>query len=288
MKEIFMLYYEINNIYLELYKLELDGCLDSDFFLKLINLLKEKLIEEKNIYENLCCKLDLFKFDKNRLIFFPSAKRFANYMNFYNDMNISNSMNDDISIKFLKLHNVCTKNIYLIYLSFFQECIDLNNIELERECLLRYKYSNSFTNHDIERQLVLNKFNVNKIKFVNLFMVSKIIGIDESVANKIIYDYFYDVIIATIINLLCITDFDYENDVNRKVFSINNQCMLRAVLSFYDEDEFKNMEDRIYNIVGFLCDDSNKIGVDIIHSILNNRCKDVVRVKKLSLISVDI
>ena len=53
MKEIFMLYYEINNIYLELYKLELDGCLDSDFFLKLINLLKEKLIEEKNIYENL-------------------------------------------------------------------------------------------------------------------------------------------------------------------------------------------------------------------------------------------
>ena len=47
--DIMMLYYEMNNIYLELYKLELEGNKGSEFFLQLVGILKAKIKEEEKL-----------------------------------------------------------------------------------------------------------------------------------------------------------------------------------------------------------------------------------------------
>ena len=53
MEDILMLYYEINNIYLELYKMELNYDKDNSIFIELINLLEEKVLEEKELFSDL-------------------------------------------------------------------------------------------------------------------------------------------------------------------------------------------------------------------------------------------
>lgn len=285
MEEILMLYHEINNIYLELYNLELNGSMEDNSFLELVNLLKDKVDEEMELYKNLNNSLDEDEFDYlynfNKTVDNLFAERITSYMKFYDNLDKNRNIN------YVKLYIACTRNIYLIYLSFLQEYINLKSFSLERKGLLNYKYCNSFINHGVEEQLILNNFNVNKVNYINLFMIYGMIKLEYEEIDKIIFDFLYDTIIITIINLLFIIDIEYENDLNRKIISINNQCMLRAALSLYSESEFSCVENKIYNIIDDLSDNSNRISREIINSILKYRKKDRSRVRKLSLIPVE-
>lgn len=84
MEEILMLYYEINNIYLELYKMELNGCKNSDGFIELVDILKEKIDEEKNLYRELCEYIDDEDYDNlchiDDVADTPFAKRIGDFI----------------------------------------------------------------------------------------------------------------------------------------------------------------------------------------------------------------
>ena len=92
-QEIVMLYYEINNIYLELYKMELNNDKDNDFFLQLVSILKEKIEEEKELFSKLFEDyedefdrlVELADNDNNEM---PFSMRLFDYIRFYNHMDI--------------------------------------------------------------------------------------------------------------------------------------------------------------------------------------------------------
>lgn len=169
MEELLLLYYEINNIYLELYKLELSKNKDNAMFIEFVNLLKEKIDEEKNLVKEIIDDNEdmydyLYEIDKEVDTAF--AKRVSDYIRFNNDLNMEIESDDDIDrINYTKLYIICSRNIFLIYMSFLQECIEIDD-EL-RERLLNFKYCNSFINHDVENSLVMNNFSVGKENYVN-------------------------------------------------------------------------------------------------------------------------
>jgi len=295
MEEILMLYYEINNIYLELYKLELNGNIDNSIYLELVDLIKEKIDEEKELFKDLCESIDDLEYENlcnldNETVN-PFAKRIVDYMRFNNVLNMEINEYDDEEIRdkkndvinYGKLYIVCNRNLFLIYLSFLQESIDLENCFDIKRGLLNYKYHNSFINHDVENELILNNFKIDRVNYVNLYFISRMFKLQQDIVDKIIIDCFYDTVIITIINLLLVTDMEYESNIDRKIVSINNQCMLRAVLTLFNEKDFSKIQDNVYNIINNLVDDNNKISYNIIISILNDRKKDKSRVRKLSL-----
>jgi thiaminase len=142
MEDILMLYYEINNIYLELYMMELSDDRNSNMFLELIDLLSEKINEEKELFLELSENINDKEYDVlcrlDEVVDNPFTKRIVDYMRFYND-----------SGDYAKLYVACTRNVYLIYLSFLQEYIDKIEYESLRKGILSYKYYNSFICHDV-------------------------------------------------------------------------------------------------------------------------------------------
>ena len=279
MEDILMLYYEINNIYLELYKMELNYDKDNSMFMELISLLNEKILEEKELFKNLNESLDddgyetLCRLDE--VVDNPFTKRIVDYMRFYND-----------SGDYAKLYIACTRNVYLIYLSFLQEYIDKIEYESLRKGILSYKYYNSFICHDVEYSNIVNKFSIERDNYINLYMVVRMLRLDKNEIDKIIYECLEDTVITSIKKILSINDIEYSDD-SRMVISINTQCMLKAGLSLFSEKEYELFKDKMFILIDSLCNDKNGISIDIINNIINDRCKFKSRVRKLSLEPLD-
>lgn len=284
MNELFLLYYEINNIYLELYKLELNNKKDNAMFIELVNLLKEKIDEEKKIIKDIIYSdEDMYEYlyDLDNDVDTAFAKRISDYVRFNNDLDIEIESDEDIQdmINYTKLYIICSRNIFLIYMSFLQEYIDLDNDLRER--LLNFKYCNSFINHDVENSLVMNNFSVGKENYVNLYFLGRLLKMDNNDVDKIILDCLRDTIIITIKQLLLISDIEYGDD-DKRAISVNNQCMLKASLSIISDNEYNLFVGEINNFIRNNSNDNNKISVGIVDDIINDRIKNKSRVKKIS------
>lgn len=294
-KEIIMLYYEINNIYLELYKLELNDNKDIAFFLQLVNILKEKIEEEKKLFDRLFKEQeDVFEYlvkladdDGNEM---PFSMRLFDYIRFYNHMNNEIDEFDDEeqildakeTMSYAKLYDACSKNIFLVYLSFLQEYINSFCFNDIRQGLLNYKYRNSFINHAIEVSLLDFNFDISRINYINLYFLADTLVLDKNECYKVIQECCWDTITTTISGILSIGDKEYE-DIKRKTVSMNNQCMLRAVLSLLSEREYETVRENIKDIVKKMSNDDNRLGILIVDSILGIRSRDKVRVRKISM-----
>ena len=292
-KDINILYYEINNIYLEMYKLELNNQKSSTSFLKLIDLLKEKINEEKKIFQILVSEYGdecsfLSKLDENNDS--PFFKRLADYMKYYLDTNVEIYEEDSEeeviekieTFNYAKLYETCSRNIFLIYLSFLQEYLDnLNFISLKKK-LLNYKYCNSFINHDVEISLIDNNFDVDKMNYVNLYLIADTLKLDRGTCDRIIFECYYDTVVTTISQLLSISDIEYNND-NKKTISLNNQCMLKAGLSMLSESDYNKLKNDIYKLINELSNDNNRISFELILQTLHERKQDKSRVRKISM-----
>lgn len=288
--KILELYYEINSIYKRLYELELNGKKDSIEFLELVNVLKERIEKEKELfdlfYNNLDENLSCSVLDDGE----PFAKRINDYMSFYETLNIPIYEDDseDVIIdkrydmQCAKLYKSCSRNIFLVYLSFLQEYIDMDNFNSLRSNMLSFKYYNSFINHDVEECLMDSNFEVAKVNYVNLYFVAETLGIDINMCDKVILDCFKDTVEVTVNQILSINDSDYS-DNNKKAISINNQSMLRAGLSLMSKSDYDKNKDWIFDLINNLTNDNNSMGVNIINSIINNMNKDKGRVRKISL-----
>ena len=286
-KELLMVYCEINMIYIELHKLEINNN-NGDRYNYLISLLKKDLCREREIFSLISMDEE---FDYDELYFLlekctdkPFNIRAEDYI-LNDDTNISDIDGEFFSeiigdIKYSKLYNACSKNMYLIYLSILQEYADSGSFSYLRDKILNYKYYNSFINHGIESILIESNFNIDRVNYINLDVIKDILKLDDD--NNAILDCCVDTIRTTIKQILSIDDNDYSDD-KMLVLSINNQSMLRASLLLISERDYINIKTSIFNEYEGLCTEDNKISASIIESIFDGRKSDLVRVKKISL-----
>ena len=284
MEELLLLYYEINNIYLELYKLELNKNNDSDMFIELINLLKDKINEERNIINNIIngdYKMYDYLYELDKDVDTTFAKRVSDYVRFNDEIEMEIETDEDIDmINYTKLYSICSRNVFLIYMSFLQEYIDLGD-DL-REKLLNFKYCNAFINHDVEDSLVRNNFNVGKDNYVNLYFAGRLLKLENDEVDKIIVDCLRNTIIITISQLLFINDIEYKDD-DKRAISVNNQCMLKAGLSILSEKEYILFAKDINDTINKFVNSNNSISLSVVNGILKDRKNNKCRVKKISL-----
>lgn len=285
MNDIMMLYYEINNIYLEMFKLELSNNKNSVSFLEMINLLGEKRIEEERMFKSFFNNLSNEDYDKyeslDEVIDNPLIKRFSDYIRFNNELNIN--INDDNvdRVNYAKIYIACTRNIFLIYLSFLQELIDDDKYISFRKKLISYKYYNSFICHDVEYSNILNNFNVDKNNYLDLYFVGRMLKIDYKEVDKIIFECLEDTIMTSISTIMSFNDDDY-NEPDKYVVSLNSQCMLRAGISIISESEYYNIVSNIDSLIEELYNDNKNISLDNINLIINDRKKSKGRIIKIS------
>ena len=92
-----------------------------------------------------------------------------------------------MTINLNKLSSVCIKNIFLIYLSFFQEYVDsVENWEL-KDKLLNLKYYEAFTKLEIGNLLIEHKFHVSRENYVDLYLIADILKIGDMDSYDIIF-----------------------------------------------------------------------------------------------------
>ena len=276
------LYKEVRNIYLKLYNLELDNKIDGVEYLNLVNLLKDKIKEEKLLIKKLfryygdevykVCNLINDDFLKKRLM---------DSLNLYVCLNGEDGLSKEEKLEQMKIDRLfieCYRNMNLIYYSFLQEYIDLDICSDIKDLLLKIKYDNSFVNHDMECQLINNNFNVPQINYVVLNLVIDMLRIEN---NDMMLDCFAERILTSIYDILSINDNDY-NDNKNIIKSINSQCILRAGLVMVNELDFNELFSEINDIINRNTN-NNCISLGIVNVLIAKRIKDKERVKKLSL-----
>ena len=288
LKQFMELYTKINNIYLELYSLELDGEKDSVLFLGLINELKKMLVMEESLFKTLynsseyCDTCEYVSLEDN-----PMFMRLRDYINTYENTNFEIYPDDDdetvnemkLLDKVGKMYSACNKSIFLVYLSFLEECICANDYLKER--LLNLKYYNSFTKHDMESILVSNNFSIDEVNYVDLYLRARLLNIDIRLRDEIILDSCFTTIIGMVDVLLSINDNDRDND-DKMALSLNAECLLRGCLSLLSDRDYKKIKNKIFDRIKEFSNDKNMISVNLVNIYIDNRMKDKVRVRKLS------
>ena len=289
-EEILKVYYQINSIYNNLYKLEYDDKKDSVEFIELLDVLKILILQEKDLFDKLYSQFDdLYEyqvFDNGD----PFVKRLNDFMNFYealncriNDNDSKEEMDDKIyNMKCGKLYKSCSRNIFLVYLSFLQEYIDDSNYSYMKDKILAFKYYNGFINHDVEGSLVDFNCDINKVNYVNVYLIAESLGIDINMCDNVIIDCFKDTIEVTVSQILSMNDIDY-NDVNKYAMVINNQAMLRAGLALLGQYDFDKNRQWLLDIISRLSTNDNQISVSLVNSIIGGITKDSTRVMKISM-----
>lgn len=279
---------EINNIYMSLYKLECLGDRENSYFFRLVNELKNKLVEEENLFNIFVNSSDYliikeFLSDENSPVF----KRIKNYISKYeNKMKDYNKDDDKMMCEVRKLYNSCTKNIFLVYLSYLQEYIDTTNDKVMREKLLSLKYYDAFIRLDIGELLINNDFYIAKTNYVDLYLIVDMLCMKKEISYDMIDDANLEAIKEMIIQLFSITDDKYK-DYDMVVASKNIEFMLRACLSLIGANNFEYMKDDIFLLMDELSNDNNGIAFDIIDRVLETRVSDKSRIMMLSLRPID-
>lgn len=275
--------HDIYLIYLELFRLDLRGNKGNSQYLSLIKSLKDKIDEEKELYELLAQNRDSF----NKLLNYVKNKptqilflRMYGYMVFNEEDDSIREEVDDEDYKFRRLYSACNNDLFLVYLSFFQDYIEDNGYVTIRDGLIYTKYYNSFINPDLEEYLIDKKFEVSKINYARSYFVSSILLMDEQVTLDAILEGYKDAIAVAMASLLNIEDDSY-NDEDRMVDIISSQCMLRAGLSMLSNKQYESLKDGIYRVLNELSTGENNISVSIVNSIITDRVKDKIRARRI-------
>lgn len=277
--ELFNLYEEINRIYIRLSKMDIDGKNNSKDYLTLIEKLKEKTIYEKvlinKFYLNNKKEFENFAISSQDCVG-DVYDRFNNYLDLYCKYDLCV---DDIDRKIEEVYNTCTRNIFLVYLSFLQENMELS---LENKSkLLWYKYQKAFINHQIEKCLIDNNFNISKINYVDSYWVGDLSGLAQGIVDTVIRDCYNDMINLIVMELMLIEDSNYEKDYE-KFRSINSQCMLKACLALINSGDYEEIKNNINSKMELFFNGKNTISLGIIMSILKERMEYRTRVRFIS------
>lgn len=285
--KIVKLYEEINFIYNELLRLEIEGRKEETEFLELLNILRDKLLEEKEL-----CKIFIVggkkEWDGLSLILDKCVCGETNHitdriLDYINVHLISEKFRDDEnnSQELDKLYLCCLNNLHILYLQFLDMYLDNDKFSLIKEFLLGFKYHTSFVNHGMEKILVNTNFGVSKNNYIDLPLMANEMMIEKNEFYETRYLLISDIVYDSIDRLLEIKDSQYGLYA-KKAESIHLQCMLKAALSLFGEDTFGyDFEISSINVtLDSVNDNDNRISIGIIREIFNNN-KDNVKVRKL-------
>ena len=271
--DILDLTHNIYSIYLELFDFELKGKKDNDSYLSLVKTLKEKINEEKELYELLAEDKENFKMlfgfvehNPSKLIYL----RMYGYMLFNKD-NVE--VVEDDGYKFRRIYSKCYENLFLRYLSFLEDYIEDDSFISVRNGLIYTKYYNIFMNLELEDYFINNKLDIRKMFNVDL------LPLEDDIYNEML-ECCKDAVASSVMNLLNSTDVDYDN-LDKMVDIISSRCMLRASLSIVNDEEIDKLRDGINRILNEYTNDNNRKSVDVIRFIISNRVNSKVRVRKI-------
>lgn len=284
-KELLNVMEEINDIYIKLYKLELTGELNTSYFFELVSELKKLLVKEEDLFNQLVKSSD-YEYIKEHIINEkgPTFSRINDYIKLYESVNmeVDNSEQKELTNKLRRIYGACSKNVFLVYLSIYQDYID-NILDLEiKERLLSLKYYNAFTKLIIGQLLIENDFKVARENYVDLYLVADMVNIEDMDSYDIILDGNKDVIMGMLEQLFKVTDKAY-NDYNVIAASKGIEFMIRACFAILSESEYETIKDDVFNKIYELSNDENNRALEIVDEILEGRIKDKVRVRKISL-----
>ena len=281
------LYSEIGDIYLNLCNEETQGLLFGKGYEYLVNLLKEKVCEEKKLFKELYDsdyyeRVNSIMFEENNVV----IMRLRDYIKTY-DVSIDEMdeeedfLDNQLSMKMDKLVGACTKNIFLVYSSFLDEFVRKNNDSELRDRIIAIKYYNSFTKHYMEEVLLNYNFNIPLENYVDVYFVAETLGIDVTECDQIILDSYLVVIEELIDQLMGFVDSDYD-DYNKLATIMNSIFMLQACFALLSERDYLVNKDRILEKIEDLINEkNNKIAKEILE-IIKIRKKYQSRVMKLS------
>lgn len=290
-KKLIDLYVEINDIYLNLCKEDIQGLSLGKGYQYLVSLLKEKVLEEKKLLK------DFFKcddYEEIKMVIFNEdniiTSRLKDYIKTYESLNIEIDEDDDeeiiqdkmLTMKIAKLICSCVRNIFLVYTSFLDEFIKVNNISELRERLLTIKYYNAFTKHDVEEVCLEHGFDVPINNYVDVYLIAETLGININECDEEILNCYLGVIGDMINQLMCLDDEDYT-DYNKLAAIANASFMLQACFAIISEKDYLANKDKIYDKIEELKNGRNNKSANLIYDIINTRKNYRKRVKKVSM-----
>ncbi|MBQ2872534.1 MAG: hypothetical protein IJE89_00870 [Bacilli bacterium] len=290
-KKLVSLYSEISDIYIKLCSEEIWRSNVSNSFKNLVKLLREKVNEEKILFEKL---FDSDDYEEMKTIIFDEDNstmlRMRDYIKTYEALNItieefdSEEIIEDkkLTMKIAKLMCSCVRNIFLVYSSFVDEFVSNNNIPELRERLLTIKYYNTFTKHDIEDVLLEYNFKVPLENYVDVYLVAETLGINISECDEAILNCYLDVIDGMINQLMEFNDSDY-NDYNKLAAIANASFMLQASFALISKKDYLANKEKIYEKIEELKNGKNNKSANMIYEIINKRKICQARVKKVSM-----
>lgn len=280
---------EINNVYLTLYKLECLGDRENSYFFNKVNELKKMLVIEEELFNKLVTTSE-YSSIKDAVMESkgPVFSRIKDYISRYEHNNEEIYVDEEKKFKsnIKKLYDACSRNIFLVYLSYLQEYIDTTNNVLMREKLLSLKYYDAFVRLEVGKILINNDFNISRSNYVDLYLVADMLRMKEDISYEMIADAHATALKEMIRELFSITDDKY-NDYDVVVASKNIEFMIRACLSLINDDYFDYMQDETFLLIDELSNDNNTKAFDIIDMVLESRNKDKSRIMKLSLRPID-
>ena len=295
--KILKLYSEINNIYHRLLQFEFDQKIDGCEFAVLLKSLKKNIDLEREMFsEFLEDYSDDYQWILNLLehgmleLEDYVVSRLQDYMSIHvndillDDISFEEQMEKESTNRLDTFYRQCSKNLYLVYLSFLTDYINSFAFSSVKMPLLGFKYFNSIINHDIESVLVYNNFNVGKCNYVDVNFMSTGLGIDGKLSEEVRYMVYEDAVKSSVIELLSFNDSDYNDDY-KKANVINCECMLRAGLLLLSDDVegYEMAINTIDKLIQEMGSFYNGLSVDIIKSTIGCKKIDNNRIKKLSV-----
>ena len=96
-----------------------------------------------------------------------------------------------------------------MYLSILEDFINNNNYQIFKNQLINSKYNLSFTNKEIEKNLVNNSFSIPKEIYISSTLITEINGLPQKVYEVLTDSYVLETIKEQMIAILEIGDMDY-------------------------------------------------------------------------------
>lgn len=278
---------KINSIYDKLYKLEITKQKDSPEYNNQLEMLKKAIKSEKKKYQNanltseqqykiiellantpnslkISDTFSIIKQDDNdklirRVINILISQTITNidYSKILNevleiikalgipidDEELSKDINNQSRIE-LAINN----DINLVFLAILQESSSLFKYSEYKNELKKAIYNTSFINIDIEGQLIENNFNLPDNIYISSKLINDILKTEPTIYNRILSIIVQTQIIMHIKSLLEIKDENYNNR-NTNISSIINQCYIRALLTFMNDDEIYKLNEQFHELI---------------------------------------
>lgn len=303
-KNIFNTTKNIENIYIKLYELELNGQKDSKDYQKYLGYLKMFIDIENEYYSNINMDFDdildiigcilsitninsdifmnneiIFKQEYENRIAIRICKKLFEILQKYPDKILNVSSFDSIVLERMggydnanKINKSFKNDTLLGFVFFINENINdkkqSNSVKSE---LIKAKYNTLFINSDLENKALSNNFDI--LELNEEFKIDpSSFGINQSDYEEYRFGSIVGDADEEVDNLLNTNDIDYSN-INNVISSILRICFIRASLSLLDSYDYELFKNAFQGYIETRNDDNN-ISKQLIENCLNSYSKD--------------